>query len=141
MPFVDAKCPGCSSVLPVDNTRDVWICSYCGKSFIVAKAIAEYKKNISGKHIAVPDTVKSIEYLDFSGCDNIHSITINVQNIGSFDFSDCKSLESININAENIESLEVSGCQALQIINFPKTVKVESIEISDCKNLNKITKK
>lgn len=141
MPFVDAKCPDCSAVLPVDNTRDVWICSYCGKSFIVAKAIAEYKKNISGKHIAVPDTVKSIEYLDFSGCDNIHSITINVESIGSFDFSECKNLESININAERIENLDVSNCPALQIINFPKTVQVDSLEIENCKSLQAVNKK
>lgn len=63
MPFVDSKCPQCSAVLPVDASRDVWICSYCNKPFITAKAIAEYKKSGESMKKAIPETVNSIEYL------------------------------------------------------------------------------
>lgn len=141
MLFVEARCPSCTSVVPVDKSKDVWICGHCGKPFIVEKAIAEYKKNSGSKDVIVPDTVKSVEYLDFSGCTNIQSVTINVQSIGSFDFSDCKSLQSISINANNIDSLDISNCQSLQIVNIPRAAKIENIEISDCKNLKSVVKK
>lgn len=141
MPFVEVKCPSCASVFPVEKAKDVWICGYCGKPFIVEKALAEYKRASGTKDVTVPDTVKSIEYLDFSGCDNIQSITINVQSIGSFDFSDCKNLQSININANSIDSLDITNCQSLQIVNIPRTAKIENIDISDCKNLKSVNKK
>lgn len=141
MSFVESKCPHCSAVLPVDASRDVWICSYCNKPFITAKAIAEYKK--SGENIkkAVPETVKSIEYLDISNCENLHELTITAQNIGSLDFSECTNLQSITINAGSIENLDFSDCPNLQIINLPRTVKIESVDVADCKKAKPVSKK
>ena len=49
MPFVEAKCTNCGAVLPVDSTRDAWVCGYCGTPFIVEKAIQQFNitNNIS----------------------------------------------------------------------------------------------
>ena len=39
MPFVEAKCTNCGAILPVDSSRDAWLCGYCGTPFVVEKAI------------------------------------------------------------------------------------------------------
>ncbi|MCM1131938.1 MAG: leucine-rich repeat domain-containing protein [Ruminococcus flavefaciens] len=140
MSFVESKCPHCSAVLPVDDSRDVWICSYCNKPFITAKAIAEYNSS-ENKKSAVPETVKSIDYLDLSGCENLHELTITAENIGNLDFSECTGLQSITINAGSIESLDFSDCPNLQIINLPKTVKIETVDVADCKKAKPVSKK
>lgn len=141
MSFVDSKCPHCAAILPVDDSKDVWICSYCNKPFITSKAIAEYMK--SGENIkkAVPESVKSIDYLDISGCENLRELTINADNIGSLDFSECTGLQSITINASSIDSLDFSDCPNLQIINLPKTVKIETVDVADCKKAKPVSKK
>lgn len=141
MSFVDSKCPHCAAVLPVDDSKDVWICSYCNKPFITSKAIAEYMKSGESRKKAVPETVKSIDYLDISNCENLHELTINADSIGSLDFSECTGLQSITINASSIESLDFSNCPNLQIINLPRTVKIDSVDVADCKKAKPVSKK
>ncbi len=43
MPLVQAKCTGCGANLDVESTSEVSVCRYCGASFIVEKAINNYK--------------------------------------------------------------------------------------------------
>lgn len=141
MSFVDSKCPHCAAVLPVDDSKDVWICSYCNKPFITSKAIAEYMKSGESRKKAVPETIQSIDYLDISNCENLHELTINADSIGSLDFSECTGLQSITINASSIESLDFSSCPNLQIINLPRTVKIDSVDVADCKKAKPVSKK
>ena len=140
MPFVDSKCPHCAAVLPVDDSKDVWICSYCNKPFITSKAIAEYMKSGERLKTAVPGTVKSIDYLDISNSKELHELTINADSIGTLDFSECSGLQSVTINADSIESLDFSDCPNLQIINLPKTVKIETVDVADCKKAKPVSK-
>lgn len=141
MSFVNSKCPHCSAILPVDDAKDVWICSYCNKPFITSKSIAEYMKSGERLKNAVPETVKSIDYLDISGCENLQELTINADTIGTLDFSECSGLQSITINASSIESLDFSDCPNLQIINLPKTVKIETVDVANCKKAKPVNKK
>jgi len=55
MPFVEAKCTNCGAVLPVDNSRDAWVCGYCNTPFIVEKAIQQFSitNNISASVVNV----------------------------------------------------------------------------------------
>lgn len=48
MAIVECKCPSCGAPLKVNNDEDAAICEYCGKPFIVEKAInvgRDYIKN------------------------------------------------------------------------------------------------
>ena len=42
MPLVPAKCTNCGAVLNIDDSRESFICRYCGSPFIVEKAISNY---------------------------------------------------------------------------------------------------
>ncbi|MDE5860742.1 MAG: leucine-rich repeat domain-containing protein [Ruminococcus sp.] len=127
MPFVEAKCTNCGAVLPVDNTRDAWICNYCNTPFIVEKAINNYNVtnnitantvNIFGGResdfvirggvlekytgestdVVIPDNVVRVGEKVFRGLP-ITSVKIpdSVKEISRYAFSDCTYLKSVII--------------------------------------------
>lgn len=53
MPLVPAKCTQCGASIKVDDTKESGICSFCGTSYIVEKAINNYNEYIKNDyHIA-----------------------------------------------------------------------------------------
>lgn len=134
MPLVQAKCTNCGSTIPVDNSKDAAICSYCGSVFIVGKAINNYNviNNIQAGVVTfygvtndfdvrggvlvnyngvsmqpvVPNTVAKIGLNAFKDS-MITSVFIpnTVQFIGTFAFSSCSSLVEVNIS-EGLKCIE-----------------------------------
>lgn len=45
MAIIECKCPSCGASIKVDDLDDAAICQYCGRPFIVEKAIHTYIKN------------------------------------------------------------------------------------------------
>lgn len=60
------------------------------------------------RELNLPDSLETIGYQAFGGCDKIKSVTIpsNVSKIGGSAFLDCKSLEEVVIESTNIRSCE-----------------------------------
>lgn len=48
MPFVMGQCPECKKILPVDDTQEKWVCSYCNAEFPVSLAVSKF--NESGRN-------------------------------------------------------------------------------------------
>lgn len=58
----------------------------------------------------IPETVKTVTYKAFYGCDNLKDLTVNSEiNVDGFYFSDCDSLENIFVSAENNKFTSVDG--------------------------------
>ena len=123
MPLVAAKCTECGANLQVDNARDAAICQFCGKPFIVEKAIRNNQTNTqikavdesgakdfdiyAGKllkytgasaSVVIPSSVTEIGGRAFLGCSGLRSVRIpKVKSIGESAFKDCKNLSTVII--------------------------------------------
>ena len=63
MPLIPAKCTECGSILHVDNSDDVTVCSHCGTSFIAEKAVNNDSISIKMNDSAVNAGELSLEQL------------------------------------------------------------------------------
>ena len=94
--------------------------------------------------ITIPNSVTSIGWYTFSDCSSLTSITIpdSVTSIGWYTFSDCSSLTSVTIpdSVTSIGSYAFSGCKGLTSVTIPDSVtSIGSSAFSDCSSLTSIT--
>ncbi len=131
--FVQGKCYKCGGFLAVDDREDASVCPFCGKAFIVEKAINSYNgvsmqdngengssfdidndfvadKNVlvryngyTKRDITVPDGITVIGENAFQGMNNIESVYIS------------RGVEKIGASA-------FSGCKNLKAVNIPDSV-------------------
>lgn len=92
----------------------------------------------------MPDTVREIDYIAFSGCENLTNLTIpsSVRDIDYSAFGDCKSLTSVTIN-NGITTLKGDifwGCTNLQSVKIPNSVTtIGSYIFYNCHSLKSVT--
>ena len=71
--------------------------------------------------IVFPDTLKTIAYRAFYGCEGLTKIHIpdSVDTLGSYSFAFCKNAEEIHISTSvtEIEEAAFAGCQSLKVVN------------------------
>ena len=128
------------------NEGDCHLFNNNGNEIDVKKIKTLYEKIIPKniKKIIVPDSVQSIEYETFYGCEKLTSITIpdSVKNIKVSAFANCINLISISIPdlVESIESYAFYACESLASINIPDSTKyIGGAVFTFCDNLTSIT--
>lgn len=94
--------------------------------------------------VVIPNGVKSIGALAFSGCKNLTSVTIpsTVTRIEGEAFSYCDSLGAIEIpeGVTEIGYAAFEDCASLTQVNIPRSVKsIGASAFCNCKRLTKIT--
>ena len=94
--------------------------------------------------ITIPESVTSIGYGAFSGCENLTSITIpeGVTSINSSTFEGCRKLTTINIpeGVKSIGEQAFRDCSSLTDITIPKGVtSINSSTFEGCSSLTAIT--
>ena len=92
---------------------------------------------------AIPNSVTSIEYLAFSGCSELTSITIpeSVTSIGPNAFMNCSGLTSIIIpnSIKSISSALFMHCHGLKRVIIPESVTIiEWSAFRDCDSLSDV---
>ena len=110
-------------------------------------AIIEKESNtlITGcKNSVIPNSVTSIGYDAFGGCDGLTSITIpnSVTSIGESAFLDCSGLTSITIpnSVTSIGDYAFGWCSGLTSITIPNSItSIGSSAFYDCDGLTSIT--
>ena len=92
----------------------------------------------------IPNSVTSIGYDAFSGCESLQSVTIpnSVTSIGYEAFSRCTSLQCVTI-PNSVKSIGIgafSGCESLQSVTIPNSVtSIGDGAFSRCESLQSIT--
>ena len=94
--------------------------------------------------VTIPDTVTSIGYGAFSGCENLETIVIpgSVTGIGGYVFHSCHKLTSISIpcGVTGIGDAMFAYCCSLKSIAIPDGVtSIGFAAFADCENLEEIT--
>ena len=135
MPFVNAKCTNCGGSLEVDNTKDAWICSYCGSPFIVEKAINNYnitnnnhiKSNVVNVYCGnnADFVIRGGVLEKYNGASTHVKIPNTVTHIKAA-FSSCIGLISVEIpnSVKVIGNSAFSICTSLKSIVIPNSVKI-----------------
>jgi len=126
MPFIEAKCTNCGAVLPVDSTREAWICGYCGTPFVVEKAIQQYNTTIHVDTMVVQGGKADFDISGgvlrkYNGNDADVVVPEGVLKIGEAAFKDCAALESVKLpdSLEEIRKETFMNCVHLKSITFP----------------------
>ena len=96
------------------------------------------------KNTVIPNSVTSIGYGAFSGCEGLTSITIpnSVTRIGERAFSKCRGLTSVIIGngVTTIANDAFSGCSRLTSVTIPNSVtSIGDWAFSECSGLTSIT--
>jgi predicted RNA-binding Zn-ribbon protein involved in translation (DUF1610 family) len=133
--FVQGKCYKCGGFLAVDETQDASLCPFCGKPFIVGKAINCYNEN-STKNFSVNNTsgtydsvfvVERSVLVRFNGYTQ-KDITIpdGITVIGDTAFQGMNNIESVYIpdGIELIREGAFSGCKRLSSVRIPDSVEI-----------------
>ncbi len=146
MPLINAKCTNCGSNLQVDNTKDAWICDYCGSPFIVEKAINNYNTtnniqanvvNIYGGNSA-DFVIRAGELEKYTGAATEVVIPSTVTIIGYGAFEGCSGLKSVTIpsSVTEIGTYAFRHCSGLESITIPSSVTIiRDSAFSDCTSL------
>ncbi|MDE6583937.1 MAG: leucine-rich repeat domain-containing protein, partial [Anaeroplasmataceae bacterium] len=129
-------------VLMSTNTKDLVTYNITSTNrFIYDSALSDCSNLTS---IAIPDSVTSIGYNAFAGCDSLESITLsnNLKKIQMFAFSNCSSLTSIVLpnSVNELGSNAFYNCSNLT--NITLSHSLESINFgtfSNCSSLTSIT--
>lgn len=148
--YVQGKCYKCGGFLAVDETQDASVCPFCGKAFIVEKAIASfidasphntgsnrssdsYDNNFvvergiliryngyTNKEIRIPDGISIIGEMAFQGMNNIESVYIP------------ETVEYISAGA-------FSGCKNLRSVHISDGVEIIDRDVfNGCTSLKAI---
>ena len=107
-------------------------------------AIYNFKSNVEGTHLIIPEGITSIGIGAFSGCSSLTSISLpeGVTSIGDKAFSGCSSLTSVSLS-EGVTSIGINAfldCSSLTSISLPEGVT--SIGIAafyNCESLTSIS--
>ena len=102
---------------------------------------AFYKTKI--KDISIPNSVDTIGYGGFAGCEQIASVDLGNDRplvLRGGTFWNCKSLRSVKIpNGVKALSGDFSGCESLVSVSLPNSIKIIWwLTFSDCKSLSSI---
>ena len=94
--------------------------------------------------IVIPDSVTSIGYEAFDGCDNLTNVTIpdSVKSIGDYAFYNCYNLTSVTIpdSVTNIGDYVFFGCSCLTNVTIPDSVtSIGSWAFYNCNGLINLT--
>ena len=106
--------------------------------------LIRYPEGKTDTSYAIPNSVTSIDWSAFYGCENLTSITIpnSVTSIGSGTFDGCSSLTSVTIpdSVTSIGSDVFSGCEGLTSIKIPESVtSIGYRAFYGCSSLTSIT--
>lgn len=133
MALIPGICTQCKVTLSADNTKDCMICPYCGKPFIVDKAIQAFNKKygISGSSgngygTKTSDFIIRAGVLEkYVGSSTSVTIPNNVIAIGKGAFKDCLGLNEIIIpeGVTYIEYEAFRGCKTLRKVQLPNSLK------------------
>ena len=85
-----------------------------------------------GGDIVLENTVKSLNYNLFYGCEGLLSITLpeSLEEIGNYVFQNCKNLKTINIpnSVSNIGSSVFNGCESLEYNEYDNALYLGNAE-------------
>ena len=128
MPFVEAKCTNCGAVLPVDSTRDAWVCGYCNTPFIVEKAIQQFNitNNITAETVVVQGGKEDFEIrsgvlVKYNGSSTNVTIPEGIKAIGPEAFAGLGYLEQVMIPNSVVEITPnaFTGTTSLRTVIMP----------------------
>ena len=150
MALISGICTQCGATLSADNTKDCMICPYCGKPFIVDKAIQTFNRKYgvsgsvgNGYGTKTSDFVIRAGVLEkYIGPSTRVTIPNNVIAIGEGAFRNCLGLNEIiipeGVNSIGYEAFQ--GCKALKKVQFPNSlVEIGWYAFKYCNNLSEIT--
>ena len=149
MPFVEAKCTNCGAVLSVDNTKNLWICNYCGTSFIFEKAINNYNvtdyNNINANTVNVfdekePDfVIRDGKLKVYRGISRDVVIPDSVEEICTTAFLCSTHLKSVII-PNSVKKMEDAFflCTSLKSVDIQYGVTNISNAFKDCTSLKSV---
>jgi len=127
MPFVEAKCTKCGAILPVDNTRDAWVCGYCATPFVVEKAIQQL--NITAETVVVQSSREDFDIrggvlLKYNGSTTEVVIPEGVVEIGEGAFKDCGRITKVELPRSccQIDDEAFRNCSSLLSITLPERI-------------------
>lgn len=133
--FVQGKCYKCGGILAVDDKEDASVCPFCGKPFVVAKAIRNFGGKESPaateeKYFYKPDkdfVVERSVLVRYNGfTKNEVRIPDGITVIGEAAFQGMNNIESIYIpdGVESINAAAFSGCKSLKSVRIPDGLEI-----------------
>lgn len=107
--------------------------TYKGKPVLGIAEKAFYKHN-NLKEINLPSSIKYIDRMAFSECENLSKINLeNIEEIERNAFSYCKKLTTVNLNATDIGASAFYKCINLKDINLNNTNTIGTLCFSNTK--------
>ena len=96
------------------------------------------------KNISIPNSVKTIEFMAFQGCNSLEAINIpdSVTTIGEYAFLMCDSLKTINIpnSITTIEEGTFGRCMSLEdIIISDSVITIKNYAFASCPSIKNVT--
>ncbi|MCR5599979.1 MAG: leucine-rich repeat domain-containing protein [Ruminococcus sp.] len=148
--YVQGKCYKCGGFLAVDEKQDASVCPFCGKAFIVEKAIASFietsphntgsnRSSDSFDNSFVVERGMLIRYNCYTNKDI--RIPDGVSIIGEIAFQGMNNIESVYIpeTVEYISAGAFSGCKNLKSIHISDGVEIIDRDVfNGCTGLKSI---
>lgn len=148
--FVQGKCYKCGGILAVDDKEDASVCPFCGKPFIIAKAISSFNENApqqsqEEKYTYTYDSdfvVERSALVRYNGfTKNEVRIPDGITVIGETAFQGMNNIESVYIpdGVETIGAAAFSGCKNLKTVRIPESLEiVDRDAFNGCSGLSSI---
>lgn len=113
---------------------------YGYKVTVIGRGASSYRSKV--KTVIIPDTVTTIEYSAFEGCENLTEIMIpeSVTSIGTGAFRECKALKSLKLPSSIKEiPAQLFADSGIEHFEFPEgTYKIGHGAFSSCTSLKEI---